>query len=571
VRVLKLRRSAAEAPAAARAGGGCGCCSARPTTRVAHLERPMCVHAELELQEGAQAEMPRSTVEIASDGHARAMGCQHAAAALPSTAGIDSANSAHFSYRLDPLPSTTLQQDARGGRSLTLSFVLQVRDGRKVLGRAELDVGALRSGDVRQPRTFSGWLEIVSPKAETQAPPVAELLVEVEWSCYSSSSSSSSSSSTAPPTAVQILGGDSQEAISKRFSLLQRLGSGSFATVWRAVPLPRTGGAGGEVAIKLVDKAECMRAGDQQAAIQLIREQALLCELKHPRLTCCSEIVDGGTTAAYVLTLGGPRTLLSVMERSAEPMDEAVAVIILEDVASALEYLHGCNVVHRDIKPDNILLSPATDQQQRGGGGGGGGGGRKQRYRALLADLGFATRLEPAAAAAAAPAAASGTPRGLAATQGSALAEGEPPQAWMAHSLIGSGQYLAPEVILTMTWDTYTSAFKPSSPAAAAAAGGGGGGGGGYNYLVDVWSLGVVLYKALTRRDPHPDGVKFKTLHEWARRGAPLLYPPDEWTGLSEHAVQACRSMMLVPDPKGRATAAAVCKAAAVWAAAAAQ
>lgn len=117
---------------------------------------------------------------------------------------------------------------------------------------------------------------------------------------------------------------------------------------------------------------------------------------------------------------------------------------------------------------------------------------------------------------------------------------------------IGSGQYLAPEIILTMKWDSYTSQFVPDPTTA------------GYDCLADIWALGVTLYKALSHRDVHEPGVKFKLLHEWSQRGAPVPYPPDEWERLSERAVAVCKSM-LVPTPQDRATAARVKESACLW------
>ena len=210
--------------------------------------------------------------------------------------------------------------------------------------------------------------------------------------------------------------------------------------------------------------------------------------------------MDGGDTAAYVLSLGGPRTLLSVLERSAQPMGEATAALILEDVAAALEYLHANRVLHRDMKPDNILLSPCAPAsvQTRSR-------GARQQYRAVLADMGFAVRLPPPPAArAAASAFAAGSLSFNRTTRAAApVLEDAAPPPWMAHSLIGSALYLAPEIALTLMWDEYSSRFVPD-PAR------------GYDSSCDIWALGVVLYKALTQQDVHPagEGIKFKALHE---------------------------------------------------------
>jgi len=181
-------------------------------------------------------------------------------------------------------------------------------------------------------------------------------------------------------------------------------------------------------------------------------------------------------------------------------MGEATAALILEDVAAALEYLHSQRVLHRDVKPDNILLSPcapAAGPRSRGA---------RQQYRAVLADLGFAVRLAPPLGAGATALTTESTsfnrPTGRAAA--SVPADAAPPS-WMAHSLIGSALYLAPEIVLTLAWDEYASRFVPASDDAS-----------GYDGSCDMWALGGVLYKALSRRDVHPAGagIKFKALHE---------------------------------------------------------
>ena len=115
--------------------------------------------------------------------------------------------------------AAALQQqaaEAASGAPLRLSFTLQPRSGgRKAPARAELDATALLGGR----KTFAGWLPLRPKPSDANA--VAELLVEVGWL----------DGSCAARVTVQLVAGDAGREIAQRFSLLEQLGSGSFATV----------------------------------------------------------------------------------------------------------------------------------------------------------------------------------------------------------------------------------------------------------------------------------------------------------------------------------------------------
>lgn len=219
VRVIRLRHDGPEAPPAASSAR---CCGSRPPRTGLRLEDGARVHVALEAREAGLV-MPRNVVEISRDGSARGMGCQYSTAASPD-AGVDAANGAQFSFSVEESSRPALghsaaalqQHAAASGAPLTLSFTLQPRNGgRKAPARAELDATALLGGS----KTFAGWLPLRPKPSDANA--VAELLVEVGWL----------DGSCAARVTVQLVAGDAGREIAQRFSLLEQLGSGSFATV----------------------------------------------------------------------------------------------------------------------------------------------------------------------------------------------------------------------------------------------------------------------------------------------------------------------------------------------------
>ncbi|MEV7547722.1 serine/threonine-protein kinase, partial [Streptomyces sp. NPDC089915] len=146
-----------------------------------------------------------------------------------------------------------------------------------------------------------------------------------------------------------------------RFELIAPLGAGGMGTVWRArdIALHR------EVALKEVRPPDpASEAADPGLSAQMreraVREARALARLAHPGVVTIHHIVepapgtDGHPWIVMELVKGG-----SLHDRLADgPMPAAEVLRLGLDVLSALRAAHAEGVLHRDVKPANVLLRP---------------------------------------------------------------------------------------------------------------------------------------------------------------------------------------------------------------------
>src|SRR5688572_2319000 len=165
------------------------------------------------------------------------------------------------------------------------------------------------------------------------------------------SSAPTSADSTCETDRVEMIG----RLISGRYRLIAPLGEGGMATIWRAVDeqLDR------EVAVKLLRPQFSSDAGFSARFKQEARSAG---GLSHPNIV---GVYDYGTDGAdgeqyIVMELIEGRDLSTILrDRGALSMDDAVRIAI--GVASALEVAHRKGIVHRDVKPGNILITDGGD------------------------------------------------------------------------------------------------------------------------------------------------------------------------------------------------------------------
>ncbi|GAA0645345.1 serine/threonine-protein kinase [Streptomyces thermocarboxydovorans] len=182
--------------------------------------------------------------------------------------------------------------------------------------------------------------------------------------------------------------------IGSRYTAHQILGRGSAGTVWLGE------GPEGPVAIKLLRED---LSSDQELVGRFVQERTALLGLEHPNVVSVRDLVVDGNDLALVMDLVRGTDLRTRLDRERRLAPEA-AVAIAADVADGLAAAHAAGVVHRDVKPENVLL----DMQGPLGPGG--------SHRALLTDFGVAKLID--------------NPRRTRATK-----------------IIGTPDYLAPEIV----------------------------------------------------------------------------------------------------------------------------
>jgi len=137
-----------------------------------------------------------------------------------------------------------------------------------------------------------------------------------------------------------------EETRVRNIRLVERLGEGGMGEVWVGIDEV----LGRKVAVKAV-RTEMRPSASAKA--RFIREARLLSQLEHPNICRIYEFIEGEEVDYIVLELVPGRTLTTAI---AEGLTTADKMRVAAQVAEALRAAHAISVVHRDLKPDNIMV-----------------------------------------------------------------------------------------------------------------------------------------------------------------------------------------------------------------------
>jgi serine/threonine protein kinase len=212
------------------------------------------------------------------------------------------------------------------------------------------------------------------------------------------------------------------------YRLISRLGAGGMGEVWRAedTRLLRP------VAIKILSEKI---AQDPEWKARFMREARTVAQMNHPNIATIYSIEQEGETLFIAMELVEGESLATVLSRGPLPPREVARTI--SQVAEALAEAHEKGIVHRDVKPDNIIVAKRTVK---------------------VLDFGIAKQTNPTA------------------MDSKTLTQGG--------MIVGTPYYMSPEQALGKPVDSRS----------------------------DIFSLGVVMYEALTGRRPFDGDTVTETM-----------------------------------------------------------
>jgi serine/threonine protein kinase len=134
-----------------------------------------------------------------------------------------------------------------------------------------------------------------------------------------------------------------------QYTIIDQIGHGGMAAVYRA----KQHSVDREVAIKILPPSMTMIEGFQE---RFYREVDIISHLTHPHILPVHDFGEQDGLAYIVMPYITGGTLSGLIKQG--PIDPGRTSTLMNQIASALDYAHGQGIMHRDMKPGNVLLDP---------------------------------------------------------------------------------------------------------------------------------------------------------------------------------------------------------------------
>jgi serine/threonine-protein kinase len=138
-----------------------------------------------------------------------------------------------------------------------------------------------------------------------------------------------------------------------RYQILEELGRGAHGVVYKALD-PAIGRT---IAIKAIAFGDAQTAERERVRERILREARLAGTLSHPNIVTVYDVVDGVDEVYIIMEFVDGKSLEKTIGLSKGGLSPSATVAVLKQVAQALDYAHRKGVIHRDVKPANIVLT----------------------------------------------------------------------------------------------------------------------------------------------------------------------------------------------------------------------
>ncbi|WP_433205532.1 serine/threonine-protein kinase [Dactylosporangium sp. CS-047395] len=141
------------------------------------------------------------------------------------------------------------------------------------------------------------------------------------------------------------------DLLNDRYRLDDRIAAGGMGEVWRADDTL----LGRRVAVKLLHDG---RAGDREFQTRFHHEARAMAALRHPGIAAVYDYGETGDGSAYIVMAFIDGEPLDRRIAASGRLDPATTMSIVAQAAHALEAAHEADIVHRDVKPGNLIVQP---------------------------------------------------------------------------------------------------------------------------------------------------------------------------------------------------------------------